>query len=162
MNAPPFILYLSSYAVITDASTSDVSGSFNPPFKLMSLCISAHLTYTRASVLFLHKIFPVHITQIFFSGASVFFDAHFIVTALAFQSWAGSHNGFQRMHAFTALSRSLWYRNRLMKCVTASTIITWWIHSLCMQPQVVKSWNDFWGMCYLYCMCVCACIFLGI
>lgn len=69
------LLYLSSYAVITDASTSDVSGSFNPPFKLMSLCIGAHLTYTRASVLFLHKIFPVHITQIFFSGASVFFDA---------------------------------------------------------------------------------------
>lgn len=74
----------------------------------------------------------------------------------------GSQNGFQRRRAFTAPSPSLWYRNRLMKCATASTIITWWIHSLCMSPQVVNSWNEFWGMCYLYCMCVCACISLGI
>lgn len=94
-------------------------------FKPMSLWIGA--------VLFLCKIFMLHIWQIFFP--------FFFMCILLWQPWFlsemglfGCHSGFGRTQAFTAPSGSRWCRNRLMKCATASTIITWWMHSLCMQP----------------------------
>lgn len=147
------------------------------PLPLRFMDRSIHLSSRCLSALALISLTPVH--QCYFSTKYsrcifhrslfwricfyfCFLDARFVGTALTFQGWPGSHHGFQRMHAYTAPSPSLCYRNRLMKCATASTIITWWIHSLCIWPQVVNGWNDFWGMCYLYCMGVSACIFLGI